>query len=624
MPTLEWDDDDGPAVAPTRTASRKQQKAIDEKESLSATNDESETLENGTRQDDGACPVLEGAQAAGGRRTAAWKHVELADLAPAPRSPTTPVSATRHEAPTSMADKTIKYSGDEDNGLKIVRDMRVRTRLVLAQRTRLVLLGTAALSGTAILGYIVAGPGATLANADGQDSLGLAIAASSHLLVVPPASPSPPSPPSPASPPTVPPDNPPSPAPPQWIQHERTNCYSGHGASSGGADASKEMRAAGVASVKECESACKALSTHACEAIVVTRVAAEVTFGCWLVRDVRLSDCVSSDSYDVFLHPLTTPFAPFPPAPPAPPPYPPGWQFKPSRVTCGLDGSVPTYPDLREPIERYRGWWECHLFENGPFSSLNDGPFRSEAELRASDWFDYLDGVYGSSTLRYPLSIGSLVYFHRALLPPGHFPARYDANGYRYGEFTAAHYPLADGDIWRAYRWRNTIADRYGANGGGPKQVVMSRGLPSYSLAEVTHRCCDWFEQGMSQGYWHYLQPGSGIFLNIGNTIITESEWLGPQGCGAASMPAAVQCLLHKGYDTWQRPHIFEAGAMLFEIVNLRDLTWHGPNGQAQWHGCFDPDAFDPKTNASRYFTGWDGSGLCTCKQDGAPMNCRG
>ena len=146
----------------------------------------------------------------------------------------------------------------------------------------------------------------------------------------------------------------------------------------------------------------------------------------------------------------------------------------------------------------------------------------------------------------------------------------------------------------------------------------MSRGLPSYSLAEVTHSCspCDWQEDGRSQGLWHYLEPGSGIFLNIGRTIVTESEYLGPQGCGRATMSEAILCLHYLGYDTWQRPHIFEAGVMLYEIVNLRDL--HG-----QYDGCFDPSSIDPVTNAGGYYRGWDGSQICRCASQ-TSLNCDG
>eukprot|EP00322_Chrysochromulina_rotalis_P005679 CAMPEP_0115834908 /NCGR_PEP_ID=MMETSP0287-20121206/3927_1 /TAXON_ID=412157 /ORGANISM="Chrysochromulina rotalis, Strain UIO044" /LENGTH=496 /DNA_ID=CAMNT_0003288361 /DNA_START=212 /DNA_END=1702 /DNA_ORIENTATION=+ len=409
-------------------------------------------------------------------------------------------------------------------------------------------------------------------------------------------------------PPSVRPPPPPAP----WDVHMKTNCYDSHGATSGQINS--------ASSVTACQAACDSVMST-CQGIVVNHDLDVQGSGCWLIDGINLAECPVDDNYDVHIRPPTPPQPPLPRVPPAPPGRPPlapgQLDFHPSQEACGLDGSWPRYEELDAPIDKYRGWWSCHQYENGQYTNLKD-TFTSAAELIASPWKDYFDSVYGLSTLTYPLSIGSLVYFYTNLMPRGSAPWSLDANGYRYGEFTRAHYGHNGNDIWRAYRQRNTIADRYGANGGGPRQVVMSRGLPSYSMAEVTHACapCDWQENGLSQGYWHYLQPGSGIFLNVGKTVTTESEWLGPQGCGRDGMAEAVQCLKQKGYDTWQRPHIFEAGVMLYEIVNVRD-------SHRQYDGCFDPWSYNPVTNGGRYYHGWDASRVCKCRSASA-LNCNG
>ena len=118
------------------------------------------------------------------------------------------------------------------------------------------------------------------------------------------------------------------------------------------------------------------------------------------------------------------------------------------------------------------------------------------------------------------------VYFHGAWLPfalpvvctyGGTLAPRLcNPNGYFYGHFKPAAYPLHVGDVWRSYRAINRLWDQ-------TRAAVLNRGVPSHSLVEVTHTCCDFTSTrtagGRSQGLWHYLQPGSGIWFNVGNTI---------------------------------------------------------------------------------------------------------
>lgn len=277
-----------------------------------------------------------------------------------------------------------------------------------------------------------------------------------------------------------------------------------------------------------------------------------------------------------------------------------------TREACGLDGNEPTYgAELMEPIELYHAWWQCHLLENGEYTSLAD-TFASAAELNASIWYSYFDAVYGVHTLEgsYPVSIGWLCYFHARLMPqvavpmaPAFGDRLMHPDSYAYGDFKLAQYPLQPNDIWRSYRQRNFKFDDY-------LQTVMTRGLPSHSLVEVTHACCD----PSGQGLWHYLQPGSGIFLNLGNTIVTGDAVPGCWG----TLEYRVRCLRDRGYDSWQLPRIHEGGTKLYEIVNVRDL--HG-----QGDGCFSPEM-----SAGRYFHGWDGSLPCRCAAGRNYINCEG
>ena len=66
-----------------------------------------------------------------------------------------------------------------------------------------------------------------------------------------------------------------------------------------------------------------------------------------------------------------------------------------------------------------RLWWRCHLLENGGVDDFTQlaVEFRDEVELRSSEWFDYVNRLYGIATLSYPLPLGTLTYFHAGMLP---------------------------------------------------------------------------------------------------------------------------------------------------------------------------------------------------------------
>lgn len=349
--------------------------------------------------------------------------------------------------------------------------------------------------------------------------------------------------------------------------------------------------------------------------------------------------------------PLTPPRSPpQPPAPPSPRPFAPGQAVLPTvnRSSCGLHGDEgeggegdvagppPAYIGLESAIDVYRSWWRCILLETGPFQDVAD-TFHSPAELRDSAWFDYMDAVYGVTTIRrFPVSIGHLAYFHDGLLPPstreaihngpigmactydgGLAPRLCDPESYRFGDFKLAAYPLRPSDLWRSFRYSNEEDDRR-------RETVLSRGLPSHALAEVTHTCCDAEVGGRSQGLWHYLQPGSGIFFNLGRTLVSEDNFFGnlrwETGCGGDHVDV-LSCLRELGYDSVQLPHTYEpnhggGGTKLFEIVNLKDT-------HRQEDGCFDPEL-----SAGKYFRGFEGSVPCVCRREGrswgSPINCNG
>jgi len=253
--------------------------------------------------------------------------------------------------------------------------------------------------------------------------------------------------------------------------------------------------------------------------------------------------------------------------------------------------------------------------------------FYSLPELRGSPWYAYLHAVYGAATITFPVDLAHLAYFHARLLPAsirhsipvactdGGGPEPCDPGGYRYGDIKPGAYPLHEGDLWRSFRAVNRRIDR-------TLQTVMTRGLPSHARVEVTHTCCDPPSKdgrGRSQGLWMYLNPGSGIWFDLGNTFVSNRQgWVDVRrqtGC-KGDFHDAIACFRRTGLDSIQMPHIYERGTKLYEILNLQDTHY-------QEDGCFDP-----LQSSGKYWKGYDASIPCVCRREGygwrSPLNCNG
>ena len=294
------------------------------------------------------------------------------------------------------------------------------------------------------------------------------------------------------------------------------------------------------------------------------------------------------------------------------------------------------------PLHR---WWWCHLLENGGVDDFTQMAveFRNEAELRASEWFDYVDQIYGIETLRYPFHLGALAYFHFGKLPPsgqgvyrvpqGEFLLT-DPDTLRYGDFVHALYPIHTGDVWRIYRHLNSLCVDWLQTACLGGERVLTRGAPDHSYVEVQHACCDGHTQGGSTliGFWHYLAPGSGVFFNVGKTFAArdhatmsfeiqdrlgcDQNYLASHGIGHGWGPFGVsfECLRAHGFDSIQFTHHMEHSMDLYEVVNLHDT-----HNQREYNpNC--PDA----ANAHRYRQGWDATVECKCLVGSWGLNCDG
>ncbi len=68
----------------------------------------------------------------------------------------------------------------------------------------------------------------------------------------------------------------------------------------------------------------------------------------------------------------------------------------------------------------------------------------------------------------------------------------------------------------------------------GPFMRLHPAGFPSYSKVEVYHQCCD----GEGWGFWNFLAPGSGIFLDLGKTIVFFTHF---DGCAYFEIKRAIR-----------------------------------------------------------------------------------
>ena len=424
-----------------------------------------------------------------------------------------------------------------------------------------------------------------------------------------------------------------------WKRHPGLDCLPEQGA---GVDVGSYTGGGlGQPDVSRCQTACEAMVegliklqtpfTHydlypgwrsTCEAVIVSKrdTAGTSRPMCSLLKDIKLDRCAASDDFDLYvLEPTQSP--------------------KPSLQEAVALPISPSYGSTSYPAASYRIWWECHLMENGgtkDFAQLN-GYFRDMDELRSSEWHAYLDAVYGASTLTFPLNLGSLFYFHRALLPSSAASALHlelqtaespkllhDPAGLRYGDLFIGHYTLGHWmgeDFWRSFRQLNGVCVANDPTSACmPLETMLARGAPDNALVEVSHMCCD---LGGFNELWHYLAPGSGIFFDLGKTHVvtshTSKQIIDTQtGCyhayGTVDWTPFFSCLRTQGYNSVQITKHMEHSTTVVEIINLNDR-------HHQTDGCFGQD------QSSRYRHGWDASLECSCRPGagwGHPMNCDG
>lgn len=244
------------------------------------------------------------------------------------------------------------------------------------------------------------------------------------------------------------------------------------------------------------------------------------------------------------------------------------------------------------------------------------------------DWFWYFDMVYGVESMHFPFSMAPLNFFYTHLLSQ----SVREGLRVRGQEITTVGFdlrpsdgagPLCLGDLYRLWGgdappdlaaldiWRciYPVGQPTNADASNNINFQLATGFPSNAWVEVMHSRGDPAQSGM----WFYYAAGSGIYFNVGASVVfpdhgdASSAW----GLGQSDdIVHLVQEAVRRGYDTIQFTHRKE-GIFKYEIVATRIQS-------PQSDGCF-PQAFQTLFRA-----GYGGVRPCACQEGLLQINCRG
>ena len=287
--------------------------------------------------------------------------------------------------------------------------------------------------------------------------------------------------------------------------------------------------------------------------------------------------------------------------------------------------------------------------------------FSSQKELDADSvgWRSYLDAVYGATTTySFPINISAFNMFYLPLLPEA---ARislsgfltYDSPGVHCAEGLGQVYSRIDGWFDPALAaqhrgeqpttvpaldvvWVNMYEENRSCGWGAWPRLIpdpplhlagrtqstpdtarspLSVGFPSHARVEVMHTCCD----GSNNGYFSYLAIGSGVFVDLGKTLVFADHmpafgYFGFKEVNSGSFASLVAAARAKGWDTLQFTHRCE-GKYKYEILDVRPTTSasEGTSQVCRHH----------KTAKLAYHSGWGGQAPCECTEESAAcLNC--
>ena len=266
-------------------------------------------------------------------------------------------------------------------------------------------------------------------------------------------------------------------------------------------------------------------------------------------------------------------------------------------------------------------WQLCHdlLFPS----------FRTKEELIQSQWGTYFDYVYGLDTIpekAFPLDTHMFNYFYRKKLPEvvktyvdkldfiNKSPAAYGdlytrqtpTKGYcKHSEIWIYQYPFAPYSVYVGGALTRLLQqdkrDVY-------PNFIYNYGFRSHTKVEIMH----YNTSGSYYALWMYLAVGSGVYLDVGNTIAFREH---KHAFDFFEVDDWADCIIAARiakYDTIQCTHHLE-GFFKYEFIQINAL----PTDTAT--GCF------PIELSTAFSGGYEGNTTCSCHPNNhGRINCDG
>lgn len=251
--------------------------------------------------------------------------------------------------------------------------------------------------------------------------------------------------------------------------------------------------------------------------------------------------------------------------------------------------------------------------------------FEDENSLNASPWGKYFESVYGSvpPSGSYPICIFDFGFLYKD---------KYEAAGL--GDATSSKCPSNEGDYFSGGIRFFTIKQAMWIYHPGPYNALQSN-----TWVEGTHatkRDPDLLGKNLqsrldeSEGAWMFLAPGSGLWVNLGNTKAYKEHgdiWGDFTDCQKGEYNTLCTCAKQNGVDSLQ-------------FLEHDDPEWDckgvGPakSSGGEWRQGSSPLAIEIvicRLDGSKtcggvgdaYRSGWMASEACDCDEDGGSTNCR-
>lgn len=233
--------------------------------------------------------------------------------------------------------------------------------------------------------------------------------------------------------------------------------------------------------------------------------------------------------------------------------------------------------------------------------------FDDEQSLNADPWGHYFESVYGGLPSKYPICIFDFWFLYKDKLQDAGITIDGTDCSDNEGAYIGAGSKPPIGYQTSAASWI--------------RHPTWS-GLQSNTWVEVTHAAAS--EGAESEGAWFFNAPGSGLWVNVGNTkSLPEhddvfTEWSDCQQSGGSN--ELCPCAKAHGFNSLQFTAHIDAQ------WKCKGSTWVDNGGTPLDFEIVMCDLDGSKAcggKSDAYRAGWMASKACDCKEDGGAANCQ-